>query len=346
MQTEIKQVQALLDKKGHIIQEGWARHPYWKYERSMVKGGSLAIKEWDYYAVINQQQGYAVTATISDLGYAALFALSYIDFNAAKVSQTDALAFFPRGSIGLAPSSTEDSQVSWANKNLRLAFIKRGRERHIMAACPTLELPDGSVGLDYDITLTEAEGAQSLNIATSWKENRKAFYLNEKINCLKATGTIRRGMETEQLLLGEAWGVLDWGRGRWTYQNTWYWASASGLLENIPFGLNLGYGFSDRSPASENAVIYNNCIHKLGEVVFSFDQDNFLNPWTVRDAEGRLNLVFDPLVDRSSKTNFLVIKSDQHQVFGYFSGTCILDDGTLLQLDRLPGFAEQVYNRW
>jgi hypothetical protein len=87
-----------------------------------------------------------------------------------------------------------------------LAFIKRGRERHIMAACPTLELPDGSVGLDYDITLTEAEGAQSLNIATSWKENRKAFYLNEKINCLKATGTIRRGMETEQLLLGEAWG--------------------------------------------------------------------------------------------------------------------------------------------
>lgn len=111
MQTEIRQVQALLDKKGHIIQEGWARHPYWKYDRSMVKGGALAIKEWDYYAVINQQQGYAVTATISDLGYAALFALSYIDFNAAKVSQTDALAFFPRGSIGLAPSSTEDSQV-------------------------------------------------------------------------------------------------------------------------------------------------------------------------------------------------------------------------------------------
>ena len=346
MQTEIRQVQALLDKKGRIIQEGWARHPYWKYERSMVKGGSLAIKEWDYYAVINQQQGYAVTATISDLGYAALFALSYIDFNAAKVSQTDALAFFPRGTIGLSSSSTEDSQVSWANKNLRLAFIKRGQERHIMAACPTLELPDGSVGLDYDITLTEAEGAQSLTIATSWKENRKAFYLNEKINCLKATGTIRRGMETEQLLLGEAWGVLDWGRGRWTYQNTWYWASASGLLENIPFGLNLGYGFSDRSPASENAIIYNNRIHKLGEVTFVFDQENYLTPWTMQDTEGRLDLLFKPCVDRSSKTNFMVVKSDQHQVFGYFSGTCTLDDGTLLQLDRISGFSERVYNRW
>ena len=346
MQTEIRQVQALLDKKGHIIQEGWARHPYWKYDRSMVKGGALAIKEWDYYAVINQQQGYAVTATISDLGYAALFALSYIDFNAAKVSQADALTFFPRGSIGLAPSSTEDSQVSWANKKLRIAFIKRGLQRHIMVACPTLVLPDGTVGLDYDITLTQADPSESLNIATSWKQQRKAFYLNEKINCLKATGTIRRGMETESLLLGEAWGVLDWGRGRWTYQNTWYWASVSGLHENVPFGLNLGYGFSDRTPASENAILYNNCIHKLGEVSFHFNHENLLDPWTMHDEEGRLDLVFEPCVDRSSNTNFLIIKSNQHQVFGYFSGNCTLDDGTKLQINRLAGFAEQVYNRW
>ena len=346
MQKEIIHDQDLLDNKGHIRQEGWARHPFWRYERNKVKGGALSIKEWDYYAIINQQKGYAVTATISDLGYAALFALSYIDFNAAKVSQADALTLFPCGSIGLAPSSTEDSQVSWANKKLRLAFIKRGLNRHIMVACPTLKLPDGTLGLDFDITLTQADSAESLNIATSWKEQRKAFYLNEKINCLSSTGIIRRGMETEQLLLGEAWGVLDWGRGRWTYQNTWHWASVSALLENVPFGLNLGYGFSDRSPASENAIVYNHAIHKLGDVSFVFDQENFLAPWTMQDKEGRLNLEFEPCVDRSSKTNFLVIQSDQHQVFGYFSGTCILDDGTILQPQRLLGFAERVFNRW
>ncbi len=346
MQTEITQMQDLLDAKGHIVHEGWARHPLWKYERSKVKGGVLRIKEWDYYAVINQQQGYAVTATISDLGYAALFALSYIDFKSGKVSQTDALTFFPCGSIGLSPSSSEDNQVSWANKHLRLAFIKRDCRRHIMGACPTLILPDGSVGLDFDITLSEAPDAQSLCIATSWKQQRKAFYLNEKANCLKATGTIRRGMESEQLLLGEAWGVLDWGRGRWTYQNTWYWASVSALLENVPFGLNLGYGFSDRTPASENAIIYNHCIHKLGEVSFAFDSQNLLAPWTIVDTEGRLVLKFEPCADRSSKTNFLIIQSNQHQVFGYFSGTCTLDDGSILQVDRMPGFAEQVYNRW
>ena len=215
-----------------------------------------------------------------------------------------------------------------------------------MAACPTLVLPDGTVGLDIDITLTQKSSSESLNIATSWKEQRKAFYLNEKVNCMPAKGTVRRGMEVENLLLGEAWGVLDWGRGRWTYSNTWYWASASALVENVPFGLNLGYGFSDRSPASENAIIYNHVIHKLGEVTFSFDREHPDKDWSIQDKEGHLKLTFKADVDRSSTTNFLLIKSEQHQYFGTFSGTCHLDDGTVLHFQDVLGFAEEVYNRW
>ena len=328
------------------MEEGWARHPLWRYDRSFTKGGRLRIKEWDYYAVINTEKRYAVTATISDLGYAALFAISYIDFDRKAVSQTDALSFFPLGKIGLSASSTEDNQVSWSNTNLRLAFIKKGTQRHLMVACPSLVLPDGSVGLDFDIVLTQEQESESLNIATSWSEQRKAFYLNEKVNCLPAKGNIRRGMDSEELLRGEAWGVLDWGRGRWTYTNTWYWASVSALVENVPFGLNLGYGFSDRSSASENAIYYDGKIHKLGTVEFVFSKEDLYKAWRIKDDQGRLNVVFTPVVDRSSNTNFVVIQSKQHQLFGYFSGTCILDDGSEIAINEILGFAEEVYNRW
>ncbi len=346
MEHEVTKKQTLLNSKGRILEEGWARHPYWLYERKAVKGGTLRIKEWDYYAVINQNKGYAITATISDLGYAALFALSYVDFQRQAVSQQEAITFLPRGTIGLSPSSGEDSQVSWANKKLRLAFIKHETQRHLMVACPDMVLPDGTKGLDCDIILTQPKQSESLSIATSWKEQRKAFYLNEKINCLSANGIVRRGMETETLLLGEAWGVLDWGRGRWTYQNTWYWASVSALVENVPFGLNLGYGFSDREVASENAIFYNLVIHKIGKVTMIPENGDRTKPWTIKDEEGRLEALFEPCVDRASKTNFLVIQSDQHQFFGYFSGKCTLDDGTTIQFDHLRGFAEEVFNRW
>ena len=346
MEHEVTKKGVLLDKKGHIIEEGWARKPLWTYHRNAVKGGRLRIKEWDYYAIINQKKRYAITATISDLGYAALFAISYIDFNLKAVAQKDALAFFPLGKIGLCESSQKDSEVSWANKHLRFAFIKRSEKRHLMFACPSLQLPNGNIGLDCEILLHQKKENESLNIATSWKEQRKAFYLNEKANCLRAEGTIRRGMEVEQLLHGEAWGVLDWGRGRWTYQNTWYWASLSALVENIPFGLNLGYGFSDRSPASENAIFYNYKIEKLTEVQFHLNRENLMDPWHINDKEGKLDLLFEPIVDRSSKTDFALIKSIQHQLFGTYSGTCILHDGTKLEIEGLLGFAEEVFNRW
>ncbi len=346
MEHEITKKLVLLDKKGHITEEGWARKPLWTYQRKAVKGGRLKIKEWDYYAIINQEKGYGVTATISDLGYASLFAISYIDLVRKEAVQKDAISFLPLGRTGLCQSSVQDSEVSWTNKEIRLAFIKRDEKRHLLFACPTLKLPEGTIGLDCSFILHHKADAESLNIATSWKEQRKAFYLNEKANCLRAEGTIRRGMQTEQLLHGEAWGVLDWGRGRWTYQNTWYWASLSALVENIPFGLNLGYGFSDRSAATENAIFYNYTIDKLSDVHFIFNKDNLMEPWHVQDKEGRLDLLFEPLVDRSSSTDFLVIKSLQHQLFGTYSGTCILKDGTILHLEHLFGFAEEVYNRW
>jgi hypothetical protein len=346
MQHEITEARALLDKRGHITEEGWARKPLWNYARKDIKASKLAIKGWDYYALVNHEEGYAVTATFSDLGYAALFAISYIDFTRKACAQRDAIKVFSLGRLGLSPTSTEDNQISWANKDLRIAFIKKGDKRHLMFACPSMELPDGSVGLDVAVTLIQKPTMESINIATSWKENRKAFYLNEKVNCMPVEGSIRRGLDKENLLLGETWAVLDWGRGRWTYQNRWYWSSASGLLDNIPFGFNLGYGFSDRSPASENALFYNGVIHKLEEVTFHIPKDDYLLPWKITSSDDRLNLDFEPAVDRSSTTNLLLIKSIQHQVFGYFSGTVVLDDKTELILTRFPGFAEDVFNRY
>ena len=55
---------------------------------------------------------------------------------------------------------------------------------------------------------------------------------------------------------------------------------------------------------------------------------------------------FTPVLDRSSLTDFVVLKSDQHQVFGRFTGRVTLDDGTVLPVRDFFGFAEKVENRW
>jgi hypothetical protein len=44
--------------------------------------------------------------------------------------------------------------------------------------------------------------------------------------------------------------------------------------------------------------------------------------------------------------NFLIIKSIQDQVFGIFEGKFVLDNGFVVHVKELYGFAEKVYNRW
>ena len=55
---------------------------------------------------------------------------------------------------------------------------------------------------------------------------------------------------------------------------------------------------------------------------------------------------FIPVLDRSSRTDLLVVGSDQHQVFGRFTGTAVLDGGEEIRVKDFFGFAEKVKNKW
>ena len=144
--------------------------------------------------------------------------------------------------------------------------------------------------------------------------------------------------------------ALDWGRGVWTYDNTWFWSVAMGEAGGTRFGFNLGYGFGDTSAASENMLFVNGMAHKLSRVTFGIPQkdgrDDFLKPWRFTSDDGRFEAEFVPQIDRSAKTSLGILMSDQHQVFGVFSGKCRLEGGEELQFSNLSGFAEKVRNKW
>ena len=180
--------------------------------------------------------------------------------------------------------------------------------------------------------------------------------LNEKINGMKVNNgyyNIGKSIsgdinikDPENIFI-----TLDWGRGVWAYSGTWYWSSATGMVNGNKVGFNLGYGFSDRSPATENCIFYNDKIHKLNQVEFIIPNDEKDlcvqdKPWIIKSDNDRINLKFWPQVNRHSQLNYGIIKSDQNQVFGVFEGELVLDHGQKIQVNNLHGFAEKVFNRW
>ena len=122
-------------------------------------------------------------------------------------------------------------------------------------------------------------------------------------------------------------------------------------MDGVPFGFNLGYGFSDRSSATENMVFYNGKAHKLEDVIFCIPTDMdgndlFMEPWDIVSSDGRFDGAFIPIMDRSSLTDAKVIISDQHQVFGHFTGKVVLDDGTEIEVKDFLCFFEKVRNKY
>lgn len=341
---EIKKQIPLLNADGTITEEGWARSPLWTYNRENIAASKLRIKEWDYYSILSPTKEFGITLTASDLGYAGLFAICFLDFKKGTFQQIDTLSVFPLGKTGF-PRTNDLGVVSFQDKKLHLRFEVRDGKRTLEFGSEQFLAPDGSKGLQGTIELTEPK-MDTMNIATSWKENRKAFYYNTKINCMPAKGKVVIGNTTYQFDAKTDFGALDWGRGVWTYKNRWYWGSVSARIDGKPFGLNLGYGFSDRTPASENVILYDGKIHKLDEVKFMINTKDYMAPWKFVSNNNRLDLDFKPIVDRNSYMNFLIIKSVQHQVFGTFHGTVVLDNGKKIKLENVLGFAEDVLNHY
>ena len=167
---------------------------------------------------------------------------------------------------------------------------------------------------------------------------------------MRAAGRVEFDGQVIEFDPEESFATLDWGRGVWTYKNTWFWGSGNALVNGKPFGFNIGYGFGDTSAASENMLFYDGKAHKLERLTFGIPQkdgrDDYMSPWRFTSSDGRFEMTFTPVLDRASRTSLGVLCSDQHQVFGRFNGTATLDDGTVLQIENLLGFAEKVFNKW
>lgn len=345
LQEKITEPCDLLDDNGLLTRAGYATKAFWRYDRSKIKAPWYRIKEWDYYAILPMEDGYGITFTIADLGYIGMAAVCWLDFKGKTFKQLDLMSILPKGKMGF-PATPDKGEVAFTHKKMNLKYNISGAERIIQIDAPGFVNDKGEKGLKGELILYQNPDMDSMVIATSWKENPRAFYYNQKTNCMPAGGSITLGDRIYEFNPKSCFGVLDWGRGYWTYKNRWYWGSASGLLNDKPFGWNIGYGFSDRSPVTENMLFYKNKAHKLEDVTFHINTDDYLATWKFTSSDGRFEMDFHPLLDRQSRTKILFIKSIQHQVFGTFTGKVVLDDGTALQVNNFLGFAEDVLNWW
>ncbi len=336
---EVTQAHPLLNSDGSLMEPGWSRKLVQTYSRDRIRAPKFRIKEWDYYLVLNED--FAGAFTLSDDGYIGLQSVSLLNFKEGWEHTETILNPFPMGRFHM-PETSERGDVVYRDNRLHMGYFIKDGKRQIRC-----RFKNFYKGKDFscDIQLEQPD-MDTMVIATPWKEKKTAFYYNQKINCMPASGSMRFDGRTYAFSRETDFGTLDWGRGVWTYDNRWYWGSGNQMIGEKAFGFNIGYGFGDTSAASENMLFYDGKGHKLDDVEFHIPADSYMKPWTFSSSDGRFEMEFQPVLDRAARTAAVLIETDQHQVFGRMNGRAVLDDGRVLEVKDMMCFAEDVHNRY
>ncbi|MEG2001955.1 MAG: DUF2804 domain-containing protein [Clostridia bacterium] len=346
MNNEIKERQKLLNENGDIANPGYAKTMLYDYDKTAVKASKWRLKEWDYYYIGNDS--HALCLTVSDMGYIGAISATVINFKAPSQVTKSAVKPFVFGKFNMPETSVVGDVRAVVGKT-DFTITNDGGTRHLFGVYADF----GGKGIDlkFDVTLSDVP-SESMVIATPFSKP-KHFYFNQKINCMSAVGTFSVGADSYVFdKASHSLATLDWGRGTWTYNNTWYWGSMQTILDDgTPVGFNIGYGFGDTNNATENMIFYNGKSHKIDDVEFIIptddrDRNDYMKEWQFTSSDERFELSFTPIIDRYAPVNLGILAMIPHQVFGLFSGNLVLDDGKVIEIKNALGFAEKVHNRW
>jgi len=314
---------------------GWSRVPL---HRANLDGHPGNNKKWDYWAVLAGD--LVVSSVYSDIDLFGLADVGWIDL-AAGVQGGAAIVTAPEAVV--LPDHPGTAPLTVAQDGLDLAIVDDDAGTRLTASWTE---PDGRPGR-LDVLVALPAGHESLNVVVPWSD--ELFNFTSKQQARPATGTLEVGDRTWTIggPAGDAWGVLDVGRGRWPSVITWNWGGGAGLAGDRVVGVQFGAKWTEGTGATENGFLVDGRLTKLGrELEWTYSWDEPLAPWRVHDPGGQLHLVLTPRYDKHSHVEAGDLGSETHQVFGTWSGRLVDDDGLVLEVDGLQGFAEEARQRW
>lgn len=301
---------------------GWTRHPV---HRANLRGWGRR-KRWEYWGLVTP--GHVVGIVLSSLDYAAVHGIYVLDRATGQETVRDAVVPLARGT-GL-PDRSGVGVAEARAKDLTIRIDQSASGTSIRAAAREVEV---------DLHVDRPAGHESLGVVVPWSSRR--FQYTVKDVARPVSGVLRVDGTAHEVDASESFGVLDHGRGKWPYAMRWNWAAGSGPGR----GIQLGGRWTQGTGMTENALLVDGRIHKIGEeLAWTYDRSDWLRPWTITGKRVRAEL--HPFHERAARTNLGVIGSETHQCFGHFTGWALTDDGERVDLDGLVGWAEEARNRW
>ncbi|MEO3889553.1 DUF2804 domain-containing protein [Nonomuraea sp. B5E05] len=306
---------------------GWSRVPL---HRANLRGWGRTMR-WDYWCVTSPGQVFAFSA--SSLDYLAGESAWFLDRRTGEQVASRGL-LVPARKVSFSERCGEGSVRIGAGP-VRISVDET-------AAGTRLRLK--SAEMEADVLVHRVPDRESLSLVVPWSSRR--FQYTVKDVGRPAEGTVRVNGRTYTFTTGDALATLDLGRGRWPSDILWNWGAAAGRPGGRDVAVQIGGKWTDGTGSVENALILDGHVHKISEeLVWRYDTSDWHAPWRVTGE--RVDLEFVPEHVRKSDVRRMgYMRSREAQAFGCYRGTVVADDGEIVDISDLYGWAEEVYRRW
>lgn len=292
------------------------------------RGGWGRNKRWEYWAIVTPT--HALALTLASLDYLGLVSAFVLDRARGTERSLDGIAPLARGITLPDRAAGGPSRGRAGGVSITLDEETEGTR----IRCEAREL-------SLDVLAVRPAGHESIGVVVPWGDRRFQYTVKDVGRPARGRATI--GGTTLAIDERESFAVLDHGRGRWPYRNTWNWAAAHDPTRGV--SLQLGGKWTDGTGSTENGLFVGGRLHKIGETLaWRYDRARFMAPWRIEGE--RVGVTLRPSHDRHARTHLGVLSFDVHQCFGTFEGWAIDDGGVHVSLDGLFGWAEEATNRW
>lgn len=329
----------VLTPDGALREAGWSPREVLTFDAAAVTAPPERLRRWDFFTVANPR--FAVNFTLADVGFARFCSVDVIDFRDGRTFTAFAIPLTGRDVLRLSPSSRGSTACVMGAD--RVTFETYADRREL-----TVDMPGGlvSAAVKGKLVLAQPRSHEYLSLAMPFAEEPGTFFYENKIPALPASGVIEVAGERFDFDPADSFGIMDWGRGVWPRELTWHWGGAAGRVGGDVVGFNLGYGFGVTTAATENVVVVNGRAHKLGVVDWHFDRADWMKPWRLTSPDGRFEMDFTPAYPQVVDVDAVFKAAQLHKVYGTFRGRVVLDDGRVLEVPALFGFAEEMHLVW
>lgn len=325
----------LCDRFGNLNPSaiGWSRKPL---HICNLKGHIFRKKKWNYWCILTDK--FLFSLTLSNIDYIGLAFAYFIDF--VKKEMIEKTVILPFGIGCILPDEVE-KDIEFKNKNMNFSIKYLDEEIKVNFVCPSMQ---GKKVL-ADVIIKYPKNHETLNVVVPWSKTR--FQFTSKQNTLPAKGSICVDDKIYEFKQNNSFACLDYGRGVWKYNVMWNWASFSGWEGENLIGANFGGKWTDRTLSNENGICFNGKLYKISEDVnFIYNRKNFMQTWTIKtDITDSVDLKFTPFFERKSYANLIFLKTQVHQMFGYFSGILSFNNQKI-KINNIIGWAEEHIGKW